>query len=343
MHLLIKFIFATLILSLLYSCQTSDEQVEPTFDIVAEYPHIKEYNITEILKPIDMVLNNNYLCFLHDENSGKEQIFVFDANNLDFLYKFAKKGSGPEETLALDLVKSIRGDSIDLIDQSNYKKLTYVLTPDSAILAESKYLELPQMGPLQESYWLNDSVMIFNTNDGDLLTYDDKNNTIIDHVNISNLINGIPTDDVKKFGSFNFSTSGNDVFVGFRFFNNLFKIKLNDDFNFIRNNDLSVSPINLDTRNIFDNYGYYSFLNTKGNYVLAQYYGFKLQELQPFPKNLKGRNLKYNLILFDNNLKPLHNFKTNMNILRAFLDDNKKRIYFWDAFEDFEHLKYIEF
>lgn len=342
MRKFLKYFLVTLVDFLLLGCQVNDDRKESKYDLSGETPIIKTFAISEVLKPIDMVLSNNYLCLLHEEESDGEQIYVFDAENLKFLYKFAKRGNGPEETLALDLVKTISGDSIELIDQANYKKLTYILTPGGAEPVRTKYLDLPQLGPLQETYRINDSIMIFNTNNCDLLTYNEQSDTIVDQVNIADLIEDIPTENIKKLGSFNFSIAGKDIFVGLRFFDDIFKIELDDNFKFIRDDNISVSSLGIETEDILDNYGYYSFLNAGNNHVLAQYYGYKLKELQPFPKNLKGRNLKYDLILLDTGLTPLHKYQTNINILRAYLDENRNRIYFWDAMEDFDKLNYIE-
>ena len=296
-----------------------------------------------MLKPIDMALNSNYLCFLGDEKACGDQIFVFDADNLEFLYSFAKRGSGPEETLALDVVKTLRGDTIDLIDQANYKKLTYILTPDSARLIGKDYLEIPRLGPLQETYWINDSIMIYNTLQGDLLTYNNNRKEIVDQINISEIVDGIPAQYIKKMSSFKFSSIGKDVFIGLQFFDELFNMRLDDDYKFDRKVKLSVSMDDIDTETVFNNYGYYSFINAGDGFVLAQYYGHKLLDLQPFPINMKGRNLKYDLILLDYNLNPIKKFQPGIDILRAFMDSNRRRIYYWDAFEDFDQLKYIEF
>lgn len=154
-------LFVTFVCATFASCQSADDKTESKYELDPKDFIVMEVEIAEILKPIDMTLNENYLCLLHEEESEGEQIFVFNADNLNFLYKFAKRGPGPQETLALDFMKDLRGDSIDLIDQANYKKLTYVLTPDSARLVETKYLDLPHLGPLQESHWVNDSIMIF--------------------------------------------------------------------------------------------------------------------------------------------------------------------------------------
>lgn len=342
-QLFIPQLFAVFVCAIFAGCQSADDKMESKYDLDPKDFSVKEFEISEILKPIDMAFNENYLCFLHEEKSGGEQIFVFDADNLNFLYKFAKRGPGPQETMALDFMKDLRGDSIDLIDQANHKKLTYVLTPDSARLVETKHLDLPHLGPIQESHWINDSIMIFNTVHGDLLTYNDKTNNIIDRINISELVDGIPGESANKYGAFNFSIDNKDVIVGLRFFNDIFKFKLDDQFKFIRENRPSVSSDNINMDDPYDNYGYYSYINAGGNYVLAQYYGYKMKALQPFPVNLNGSNLKYDLILLDINLKPLAIYPLNTDILRAFLDTNKRRIYYWDAFEDFEQLNYIEF
>lgn len=341
-HLLALSLIISSMGTLFIGCQQSHEKIEPKLSAPSREYEIKEFKISETLKPIDMALNDNYICILHEAEASDEQIFVFDAENLNFLYKFAKRGQGPEETLALDFMKNFRGDSIDLIDQANYKKLTYVLMRDSAKLVETKHLDLPNFGPLQESYWVNDSIMIFNTLDGHLLTYNDNDGQIVGSVNISDLVKGIPAENSKKIGDFSFSIINTDVIVGLRFFNELFKLRLTDDFNFKLEEALAVNANNINTDKIFDNYGYYSFIHADDKYILAQYYGCKLKAMQPFPLNIGSRNLKYDLLLLDSNLVPIGMYQPDFGILRAYIDAERKRIYFWDAFDDFDKLKYIE-
>ena len=339
----VKNLLLTVIAPLMLACQSSGDKVESKFDLQPEVPEIHEMKITEVLKPIDMTFNGNYICMLHEEKAKGDQIYVFDPVSLHFLYSFAKRGSAPDETLALDFMKNLRGDSIDLIDQSNYKKLTYRLTPDSAVLVESKYLELPPLGPTQDAYWVNDSIMIFNTLDGSLLTYDDRSNQIIDRLSLAEFISDLPKDANKSVASFNFSIDGKQIFVGMRAFNELLKLGLDDDYRFIKDSILSLSADQINVDKISDNYNYFAFISGGKDNVLAQYYGRKAKELQPFPININGSNLKYDLIVLDDNLTPLHLYQTDNNILRAIMDEKRKRIYLIEAFEDFDTLKYIEY
>ena len=339
----VKNLLLTAIAFLMSACPSSGDKIDSKFNIEPEVPEIQEMKVTEVLKPIDITFNNDYLCVLHEEKAKGDQIYVFDPENLHFLYSFAKRGSAPDETLALDFMKNLRGDSIDLIDQANYKKLTYRLTPDSAVLVESKYLELPPLGPTQEAYWVNDSIMIFNTLDGSLLTYDDRSNRIIDQLNLTDFISDLPEDANKSVASFNFSIDGKEIFVGMRAFNELLKLGLDDDYRFTKDNTLSLSAHQINVDKITDNYNYFAFISGGKDNVVAQYYGRKAKDLQPFPININGSNLKFDLIVLDDDLNPLHLYQTDSNILRAVMDEGRKRIYLLEAFEDFDALKYIEY
>lgn len=328
---------------ILSSCQNPGDKIDSKYQKEYDNPTLKDFEINEVIKPLDIALNDNYLCILNEDNGKEGQIFVFDADNLDFLYKFARKGNGPEETLALDMVKTFRGDTIDLIDQANYKKLSYLLSPEGANLIKTKHLDIPNMGPLQETHWINDSVLIFNTVNGDIITYNDNNDTIIDRINISSMIEDLDKNDVNKFGKFCFSIQDKEVVIGLRSINELFKMRLDDGFKFIIPKDKSISAKDINLRDHSDNYGYYSFVNSGKEYILAQYYGFKMKNLQPSLLNHSRRNLKYDFLLFDADLNPIRKFRVDTDILRIFLDEKRKRIYYLEAFEDFDHLKYIEF
>lgn len=187
------------------------EKVEPPFDIDYNPVEISGFMIDEVLKPIDMCMNDNYLCILSEEKGNGDQIFVFDADDLDFKYKFARRGTGPEETLALDMVKTFHGDTLDLIDQANYRKLSYLLTDEKPIFIGENHLTLPPMGPLQEVYRINDSILIFNNSWGDLITYNDNAGSIIDQVNLFTH-RGMDENEAKRFGSFHFAIQDNTAY-----------------------------------------------------------------------------------------------------------------------------------
>lgn len=339
----IAIVFSAIFFAILQSCSGDATKIESGYHIKCESLQIKSLNIEEVLKPIDICMNDKYLCILNEMSENEDQIFVFDADNLDFLYKFAKKGNGPEETLALDMVKTFRGDTIYLIDQANYKILSYLLCKDEAKLLNINHLSIPSMGPLQETYWVNDSILIFNNNNGDLITYNNIQNYIVDQVNIGSILYDLPADAINKVGSFHFSVQGKDIYIGLRFFNELFKFEISDSYHIQIPETIKISAKGIDFDNIFNNTSYYSYVDANNKYLLTQYYGYKLLKLQPFPRNMGGRIFKYDLLIFDHNLNILHDYRVNIDILRAFLDVNRNRIYLLEPNEDFDELKYIDF
>ena len=332
-------------LTILSGCTQQSDKVKSSNDnnLPQKSAEIREFEINEILKPLDIALGDNYLCILSDVDGADHQIYVYDADNMEFKYKFAKKGSGPQETLALDMVKTLRGDTLYLIDQSKYKMLTYKLQDDQPIFISECYLNLPHMGPLQEVYWSDDSTLIFNTLNGDLVKYSVYGEEIEESFDIPALIENISETDKKRIGNYHFSCSGDNVYIGMRSFNELFKCKL-DSLSTIISDGLHIieNPLT-DNGSVLNNYVYYVYVASGKEYVLAQYYGRKLIEMQPFPRNLSGQNLKFDLELFDRNLNPIRKFQTNTDFLRAFLDEKRHRIYYWDANNDFEELKYLSF
>lgn len=85
------------------------------------------------------------------------------------------KGHGPNEVIALDMLQNPHGDTLEIIDQAKYKVFKYLLRNDKATLIGVNNLKMKAAGPLQEIYRHNDSILVFNTLDGRLQTYNDKN------------------------------------------------------------------------------------------------------------------------------------------------------------------------
>jgi hypothetical protein len=338
-----KYILIILSLAILCSCGSSEQRTDSKFNVSTEESIIQSIKIDQILKPLDIAIGDDYLCILHDETSNEEQIYVYDAENLDFKYKFARKGLGPKETIALDMVKTLRGDTLDIVDQANHKRLTYLLTDNGPSFLEESTILIPNKGPLQELYWVNDSTLIFNTTMGDLITYNTNRDAIIDQINISDNIDCHDDDYKRTISSFHFSVQNNNVIVGMRNFNVMYKIRLNKSCQFDRKDIPNLSSDGLNLDNMYDNVVYYVYINTGSNFILAQYYGLKMKSLQPFPVNLGKRIFRYELILLDSQLKPIKKYCPNVDIVRVFLDEKRQRIYFWDAFDDFTELKYISF
>lgn len=334
-----------LLLMSFISCHTGDKK-ESVYNIdrTTTQPTVQAFEINEVLKPIDMTIGDNFLCILHEEEKSGDQVFVFGADDLDFKYKFARRGSGPQEVLALDMVKKMRGDTLYLIDQAKRKVLTYLLHEDAPEFIEERHLLLPgNRGPLQETFILDDSVLVSNFIDGNLIVYNITEEKVLDQLNMTSLIRNANSEDGTKLADFNFSIDDNDIYIAFRPFDSLLNLHLDSTYTIKTQDIIPIDNPIQEADGIYDRYNYHAFVSSGKDYVLTQYYGRKLHDMQPFPFNMNGQNLKYDFILLDNELNPISCFQTNTDILRGFLDEKRHRIYYFEAFEDFDKLKYISF
>ena len=308
-----------------------DKRVENKFALAAESPKIEELTVNEVLKPLDIITTDNYICILHEEKSSGNQIYVYDADTFGFKYDFAKRGQGPAETVALDVMKNARGDTLDLIDQANYRHLTYILNPNAADLLDDTFLELPNMGPLQETYWVNDSIIIFSTLGRELLTYNTKSQRIVDRFCVSEIMTDCSQDDLKDIGGFHFACRGEDIVIALRYWPRLILGKIGEDFsiNIETPELLDTNALNNDKK--ADRTIYYTSVTMGDDRIVAQYYGFPQRLTQPFPVNLEGQNLKFKIEVYDKSLSPIIQYDPQSDFNRIFLDDNRHRIYYWDA------------
>ncbi|MDE7397444.1 MAG: hypothetical protein K2M98_06930 [Muribaculum sp.] len=333
----INIVFITLLIS---GCSESVRNNGKNFT-TESIVQIDSVAIREILKPVDMNISEHYICFLHDEEADGAQIYVFGADCMDFKYAFANRGQGPEDMMAPEMVKNMRGDTIELIDQANYKHLSYLLTDSGVTLLNASYLELPNMGPLQEVFNVNDSIWIFSTVDRRLLTYNTVANKVVSEFSFTDYYPEYDTRELQNFLGFNFTYNEPKIFVGMHFHDEIIEGQLNDDYSitFDKLPDLNLSEIN--QNKLEDNSAYNAFLCTDSSHVISQYYGYTMHDMQPFPRNLKGQNLKYYIDVYDTELNPLTRINPGIDILRLFADKYRHRVYFWNAMDDFTKLKYI--
>lgn len=331
------------ILSLLplTGCSNSDRDLGQHFSS-HEVAKIKTVPINEILKPIDISISRNYICILHEEKSDGDQIYVYSADSMTFKYSFARRGHGPEESWALDMAKNMRGDTIDLIDQANYKHLSYTLTDNGPRLNDVSYFEIPNMGPLQEVYWINDSILLFNSLDGILHTYNVVGKTIVDEFSLADSYPEFRDEETLRFFGFNYACCDSTIYVGMRFFDEIITGKVNScglmTFDSMPRLDMSA----VDTKSMYDNTGYNAFICADSRRVISQYYGFSMKEMQPFPYNIGIPNLKFSIDIYDRNLVPVMRLDPEMDFMRLFYDHYRNRIYLWDAMSDFDKIMYIE-
>ncbi len=69
MKRIIYFSVISLILLIETGC-SHDKRVENKFALAAEFPKIEELTVNEVLKPLDIITTDNYICILHEEKSS---------------------------------------------------------------------------------------------------------------------------------------------------------------------------------------------------------------------------------------------------------------------------------
>ena len=68
------------------------------------------YPIHEIIKPVDMVVLDDYLVIQNEIVPDEDCFYVYSLDSLRFLYSFARYGQGPEEYIAPALVQNGKGN-----------------------------------------------------------------------------------------------------------------------------------------------------------------------------------------------------------------------------------------
>ena len=125
--------FSILLLVLLFpGCkQNADRIYNPEFQKIYKIePDF--HKINEIIRPVDMIVLDDYLVIQNDILPNERCLFVYNLETLDFLYSFVNCGNGPEEFLAPALVQNDKENFLTLLDQASMKVIKYKLTDEKA-------------------------------------------------------------------------------------------------------------------------------------------------------------------------------------------------------------------
>ena len=305
-------------------CRSFETTIKAQFDSV---------KINEVIKPMDFFPTQHYLAVLHKAQVGEDQLYVYSLDSLKFLYSFATKGNGPTETIALDLFRnSGDNDNVDLFDQSSYKRLSYALTDTGAVFLESSHVDLPNLGALQETWWVNDSVIVLSTIDGELMTFNVNNDSIIDVFKISDLFGGITDEtDVRNLCDFQYSLRDNRLVIGLLSVNQLLMGRIsNNKIELVQpDGALLTVPESM-------NMMYYTFIAQTDSLILAQYYGKPKQYIPKQGSELP--DFTQEIGCFDANLNPKYVILPEMQTPRFYVDPNHNRILCWDQTSDFNYI-----
>lgn len=331
--------FSLLWLVLLFSgCrQSADRIYNPDFQNVYKVePDF--HRIDEIMRPVDMIVSDDYLVIQNDILPGEHCLFVYDLETLDFLYSFVHYGNGPEEFLAPAMVQNDKDNFLTLLDQASMKLIKYRLTDETAEIADKNRIILDDNRPLQEVYYVNDSILIFSTLDNELKTYHIGNHQIIDTYKFSsNLKQLMGKDYNQSFDKYHFAYNNNKVSLAFNFFNMILIGEVGEDGSI--GLDETEYPVNSPLeRSLYDNRYYYMYTLLTDKYLFAQYVGYKFRALQPFPLNMNKRRFDMLLEVYSLDKKALCCLDLQHDVLRCKIDEKHNKIYTWNMLDDFDNL-----
>ena len=278
-------------------------------------------------KMMDIVTMDNYYIVLNEVEAHEAQLAVYDKKTLKYLYSFIEKGHGNNEVIALEMLQNPKGDTLEVIDQAKYKIIKYQIGRDKAKILGDLFLDIPNVGPLQEIYRLNDSVIVYNDLDETLNTVNTKNSKIISTYNVRDSL-GLKEEN-KDVADFHFVFYDNKLCLGFRRINALTLGKV-DDMGKIDIANMEDVKSKIDKS---DDRIYYWFVDMNHDYILAQYMGYNPGFISR-AANIKLFAPKYEMEIYSSNLKPYKHVIPKVDILRCKIAKNGRNIYSWNPMDD---------
>lgn len=274
---------------------------------------------------------DDYYIVQNEVEAHQKQLAVYDKVSLEYLYSFVAKGHGNEEIIALDMLQTPKGDTLEVIDQAKYKIFKYRIGKEKAELLGVSFLKMQAIGPLQEIYRKNDSVIVFNALDGTLRSYDMRRDKQIFIYDVCDSLGIGP--DQKDHADFHFVLHGNKLCLGFRRINALVSGKIDDQ------GVIEIPGINEVRKEMeeSDERFYYLFVDMNDDYILAQYMGYNpgfVSKVAPF----KRFNPKFDVEIYASDLAPCKHIVTGSNILRCKLAREGRSFYSWDVMSDKSNL-----
>lgn len=295
------------------------------------YPQIKY--IEGCSKQIDLVLMDNYYIVQSDVEANHRQLSVYDKSTNKYLYSFAVKGHGKNETIAMDMFQNPIGDTLEIIDQAKYKILKYRIHRDSTEFISERFLKMTNIGPLQEVYRLNDSIIVFNTLDCKLQTYNDLSYKTI---SVYDMCDSLGIEKSKKdLADFHFAYYQNRISLGFRHINSIITGYISNDGKITIPNLKEIRTLAKKTDK--DKY-YYAFVSMSENYIIAQYMGYSLGFVKKMASNYSLFNPKFEIEVYSKDLKPYKHVITSVDILRCKIVSGENAFYSWNPLDGKENI-----
>jgi len=301
------------------------------------------YKINEVLKPVDIVVLDDYLIIQNEIIPNADCFFVYTLDSLRFLYSFARNGHGPEEFIAPALVQNDSGNYLSVFDQASFKLIKYEIGKESASLATKCRILTKDKRPWQEIYYRNDSILVFSTLNNRIQTYNMNTKALVDSFSfLSNLKELMEENYNHSFENFHFACYDERLIVGFNFMNKIVGGTIEDNGKI----EMEEAEINFEApldKSIFNNRYYYMYTTLTSDLAFAQYVGYIFRDLQPFPLNIGRRRFDMLLEVYNSRQDPIAILDLQHNILRCKVDECRRKIYTWNMLEDFDNLMVYDY
>jgi hypothetical protein len=292
--------------------------------------------IKEIIKPVLITVLDTYLVIQNEYIPNHHCFFIYSLEDYKFLYSFGKLGRGPDEYIAPRLIQNSKDNILSVFDQASRWIHNFQITDTEPVLIEKNKIEDARKEPFQELSYLNDSIILLLRHDFELCSYNINESRFLEKFSFETDLKRKLGDSYKpSLESYHFSNYTDQIVIGHRHINKLSTGKIEKYGFSINNKELKSTNIGKD---IYENISYYPYVTATRDHIFAQYYGFPLRRLQPFPMNVKKRVFNFYLEVYDWSLNPLILLEFDSEILRCTINEKSKTIYTWNPSEDFDYL-----
>lgn len=177
------------------------------------FPETKELksediHLNEVIKFEQMYKTKDYVIIKDGFRNASVFFYVYKLPNLDFLYSFAERGSGPEEFQLPIVIKNTPENYFSFRDHGKDKLVTYTLTDTAAILNSIKSFPPKDECFLWEINYLNDSLSILKKQNNKWSRRELWN------LHTNEIIDSIPNSfDIKKELGENYDSTFEDLWI----------------------------------------------------------------------------------------------------------------------------------
>ena len=300
----------------------------------------KKISIDEIVRPVEIVVHNEFLIIQNDQIPNMPCFYVYSIDSLTFLYSFGFLGGSEEEYVAPLISRDDGNDLFSVFDQRTRYLKRYKITKNEPIMISNEKINEKTNYPFQEMSFVNDSIFLYLSVDNKIMSYNLKNESIVDTIVFETSIKDKLNLNYKQsLDFFHFSISKNKIVTGHNFIDILTLNECSGDGKF-KKHTISLTNENIQYfhTKLYDNTYFYAFVETTDKLIFAQYSGYRFKLLQPFPLNLSKRHLDFLYEVYNWDLTPKALIELDNDFYRCTIDKYRNKLYTWNPLEDFDYL-----